>query len=224
MRVDRPHRRLLPAPLTRPAPAHDRPQDIVAVAEDVGGDLDGVALAALGWIASAVDPRQRLLDADARRRMALGAGGLGLRGAWHDLILHHLRSSWREPLNLPAIERRPAARDFAARRSPRAVRVRVCGLARRRRPVVVAGASARPTGPPGLALPRAFGVRGLARPARRPGRPCRTCGGGRVPQAARLLDRRLGASGRRARRKRPGALRTRVEQHCAPTRRSAACG
>jgi len=37
----------------------------MAVAEDVGGDLDDVALAALGRIATAVDPRQRLLDADA---------------------------------------------------------------------------------------------------------------------------------------------------------------
>ena len=116
----------------------------MAVAQDLGGDLDGVALAALGWVPSAVDPRRRLLDANPRRWLPLGAGRLGSGNAWHDLILHHRRSSWREPLKIPALERRPAARDLAARRSPRAVRVRVRGLARRGRPVVVAGASAQP--------------------------------------------------------------------------------
>ena len=49
--------------------ADDRAEEVVAVAEDVGLDPDGVADAALGGVQAAVDGRGRVLDDNARRRV-----------------------------------------------------------------------------------------------------------------------------------------------------------
>ena len=73
VRVDRPHRRLDPAAAAGAAVAHDGAEDLVAVAEDVGGHADGLADHALGGIAPGVDRGRRVLDDDARR-VALGVG------------------------------------------------------------------------------------------------------------------------------------------------------
>ena len=54
-------------------------QELVAVAEDVGGDVDDVARRALGRVAAAVDHRLRALDVDARGRLGVLARGHGVR-------------------------------------------------------------------------------------------------------------------------------------------------
>ena len=80
MGVDRGHRRLGEAPVARPPVAHDRPQGLVSVAEDVGRDRDGVADRALHRPAPALDRRGDELDADSRRRR-LGSGQ-----GWHAAV------------------------------------------------------------------------------------------------------------------------------------------
>ena len=69
--VDPAHRRLAPAGVARPAVADLRAQDLVAVAEHVGGHLDPFADGPLGGEAAAVDHRRRAQDLDAGRRSAV---------------------------------------------------------------------------------------------------------------------------------------------------------
>src|SRR6185503_16300438 len=73
VRVDRPHRRLDPAAAARPAVADHRAEDLVPVAEDVGGHAHRLANHPLHGVAPGVDRGGRVLDDDARR-VALGVG------------------------------------------------------------------------------------------------------------------------------------------------------
>ena len=73
--VDRVHRRLEPAPAARRLVADDGAHDLVAVAEDVGGDLDRVADAALGCVTSAVDGRAGMVDQRPRGSFVALRGG-----------------------------------------------------------------------------------------------------------------------------------------------------
>ncbi len=67
--VDPLHLRLAVVGVARALVADDRAEEVVAVAEDVGLDLDGVADAALGGVPAAVDRRSRVLDDDPWRRV-----------------------------------------------------------------------------------------------------------------------------------------------------------
>ncbi len=78
--VDAVHLGLAPAPLTGCAVADDRPDQVVAVAKDVGGDADAVADAAFGRVAAVVDRRLGVLDDDAIR--CLGAIAAGSSSLW----------------------------------------------------------------------------------------------------------------------------------------------
>ena len=175
----------------------------MAVAEDVGGDPDRVAHDALGGVATGVDGRLRVLDDDARG-VALG---VGYRHGGGSIRLNTCQTSRDRS---PVFQRRPAAPDIAARRPPGTGRVRVGGLARRRRPDVVADAPARPARPPSLALQGRVRVRRLARAAGRAARAGVEGRGARLPRARGLLGRGLGALRPARRGRRPGALRPRV--------------
>ena len=187
------------------AVADDGAQDLVAVAEDVGRDRDGVADGALDRLAAAVDGRRRVLDPDARRRrLAFGRGHA--RHGSHPTCSPNVTTSLD-------IQRRAAAPDLAAGRPARA-----------RRPTRSSTGSRRPgqswwqmlpLGPPdrhGSPYKAALGVRGLAgllaEPARAGvARPRRDA----FRERDALLDRGLGGvRRRRARGRRPGALRPRV--------------
>jgi hypothetical protein len=74
-----PHRRLEPHALVSTAIAHEREQHIVAVLEDVRGDLEDRADLALDRIAAAVDGGRDALDDD-------GAAGCLDRPGAHDQI------------------------------------------------------------------------------------------------------------------------------------------
>ena len=156
--VDRAQRRLHPAAAARRLVAHDRPQDLVAVAEDVGGDAHRVAHDALGGVAPAVDRRRGQLDDDARG----GALAIWYR---HRAGSIPLRAHQTSRDRSTTFQRRAAAPHLTARRPPRPGRLRLGRLARRGRPAVVADAAARPAGPPPLALQGGLRVRRLARPA-----------------------------------------------------------
>ena len=73
--VDRGQRRGGPPAGPGRLPAHLGPQHLVAVAEDVGRDVDDVAHGPLDRPAPAVDDRGRVLDADAGRRLRRLSGG-----------------------------------------------------------------------------------------------------------------------------------------------------
>ena len=75
MGVDLHERSLPPAPLAGPAVARHRAQHVVAVPEDVRAHGHGVARAALGGIAAAVDRRCRVLDLDPPGWLAAGLVG-----------------------------------------------------------------------------------------------------------------------------------------------------
>ena len=77
VRVDRTHGRFEPALAAGRLVAHDRAQHLVAVAEDVGRDVHGVAHGPLGWVPSCVDGGRGLVDLGPRR--CFGAHGLGHR-------------------------------------------------------------------------------------------------------------------------------------------------
>ena len=205
MRVDRPHRRLDPAAAAGPAVAHDRAQDLVAVAEDVGGDAHGVADHALGGIAPGVDRGRRVLDDDARR-VALGVGyrhwaGVSTGTAAKRLVIDLPFSSGVQlhPTSLPD------GRLGAGR-------LRLGRLARGGRPDVVADAAAGPAGPPSLALQGGLRVRRLAGAAgRAAGARCRAAEELDFREREALLDRGLGRVRAARRGRRPGALRPRVD-------------
>ena len=85
MGVERVHGRLGPAadPGERPE-AHDRADDLMAIAEDVRPDVHRVADAPLRRIAAAVEQRLRLVDADA---------GFRLGGVWRGHSLRQLSAN-----------------------------------------------------------------------------------------------------------------------------------
>src|SRR5207249_1428285 len=93
------------------------------------------------------------------------------------------------------LERRTTASVLAAIRAAGRRRLPLRRLARPGRPVVVADAAAGPAGPLWLALQVALGVRGVARIPRAASGACVDWRGGRLPRAAGVLDRRLGAPG-----------------------------
>jgi hypothetical protein len=85
MPVNRPQLRFSPLLAAWREVAHDRSQQIVAVAKDVDRDGHDVADAALGGIAAAVDRRRGILDQDAlgdglRSSAIVGGGGQSLDG------------------------------------------------------------------------------------------------------------------------------------------------
>ena len=149
--AERLERRLAPARRVRALVANRRAERLVPVAEDPRGHLDLVAGGALDRIAAAVDLRRHLLDLDSRGRR--------LRDR-HAPSLTDEEGSKRGAL---PFGRHPPPSDLASVREARPRRVPVRRLARRRRPVVVAGAAARAARRVRLAVPLAVGVRGLAR-------------------------------------------------------------
>ena len=72
------HRRLAPERVIGPAVAHDRAHRRRAVAEDERADLDAVADAGLGRVATAVDQRLGVLDLNPRRRCGCQGQGHAL--------------------------------------------------------------------------------------------------------------------------------------------------
>ena len=180
--VDRVHRRLEPAPAAWRLVADDGAHDLVAVAEDVGGDLDRVADAALGRVTSAVDGRAGwlisvLAGASLRFGAGISRGSIQLEAR---LTTSHV---------LPQVQRRPTAPHLAPRRAARARGLQVRRLARGRRPVVVADAAARAAGPARVAVQVGVGVRGVAGAAGRAARAGDPIGRTRLPRAQRVLDR-----------------------------------
>ena len=165
VRVDRVHRRLEPAPAARRLVADDGAHDLVAVAEDVGGDLDRVADAALGRVTSAVDGRRGMVD------QRPGGSFVALRGG-------HLTagvSNSRPVLTTShATSPGPAASSCTPPRSPAggsAARPSLRRLAGGGGADVVADAAARAARPARLAVQVRVGVRGVAGAAgRRRGR------------------------------------------------------
>ena len=127
----------------------------MTVAEDVGGDGDGVADGALDRVPPTVEDRRRLCDLIRR--------GGSLRFGAGISAVEYPTSRSHEPLSYL---RGPAAPDLAAVRTARSGRLRVGRLARRGRPDVVADAAARPARRARLALQVGVGVRGLAGAAR----------------------------------------------------------
>jgi hypothetical protein len=79
VRVERPHRGLEPAPTSGRLVLDDGAQLLVAIAEDVGLDVDGVVHGSLGRIAATVHDGGRMRDPDAPWRFgALGGGHPGV--------------------------------------------------------------------------------------------------------------------------------------------------
>src|SRR5687768_15545979 len=103
--VDRVERRLDPPLGARRLVAHDRAQLLVAVAEDVGGDADGVADAALDRVASAVHLRGGVVDLDPRRELGSLRRGHSVRQPIRDRVLTNLQRSsgvQLHPTSLPS--------------------------------------------------------------------------------------------------------------------------
>ena len=107
------------------AVADDGAQDVVAVAEDVGGDVDRVADERLAGKRPPSTRGLRGLDADAREASGHVAEAcpIAVRRKRGRLVGH----------GAPPVQRRPAAPHLAARRPPRPVGLRVRRLAGRRR-------------------------------------------------------------------------------------------
>ena len=96
VRVDPLHVGLLPVFCLGASVANDCPEEIVAVAEDVGLDGHGVPDAPLGGIAASVDGRGRILDDDARAAAwPCGSCAAVRRSAW----LQWAWWSWAVPLD-----------------------------------------------------------------------------------------------------------------------------
>ena len=174
--VERVQLGLAPLALARGPVQHDRAELLVAVAEHVGRDLDEVADGPLGRVPARIDDRLRVLDMDPRRRRRWAVpfrhrcGSIRGKSRTHSTVGRSATSATVHGRGSPALLRRAAPSDVAAGRPARARRVRVGRLARRRRPVVVADAAARPAGPLRVAVQGPLGVRGVARPAGRAGR------------------------------------------------------
>ena len=207
--VDRRQRRLVPARRrSGRLPAHDGAQDLVAVAEDVGRDVDDVADRALDRPAAAVDDRGRVLDPDARQALASAARAGTSAGSLP--VLQVPQRALR--MNASAIQRRPAAPDLAARRPARPRRLSLRRLAAR--PRGRRGGRCCRSGPPDrhgspYKARSAFAAwRGLLAD---PGAPV---GADEVDafraEHAAWIERLGGARRRPTRGRRPGALRARV--------------
>ena len=198
VRVDRVHRRLEPAPAAGRLVADDGAHDLVAVAEDVRGDLDGVADATLGRVASAVERRRWAVDLRAGRDVVAFRRGHLQPGSIHTSL--RVTTSHGPP----SFQRRAAPPHLASRRAAGTRGVRVRRLAGGGGAVVVADAAAGAAGPARLAVQVGVGVRGVAGAAGFAAGAGDAVGRARLPVAQRVLDRRLGAArlGRR-----PGALR-----------------
>ena len=124
------------------------------------------------------------------------------------------RSSPKHGVNLAALERRPAAPDLAARRAARRAGVRVRRLARGGRPVLVAGAAARPAGRRRLAVPSASAFAGWSGLLAEPDAPGRARG---ARGFRRARTRTGSATGPRS------PARTRSPTRCASSASGARC-
>src|SRR5450755_1191714 len=94
------------------AMAHDGPQQLVAVAEDVGRHLHRVPDAALGRIRAAVDRRRRVLDDDPGRFLGGDAVGRGL-GDDPDLGLRRGRAHSSQGIRTTASGKPPGVNDLS---------------------------------------------------------------------------------------------------------------
>ena len=101
--------------------------------------------------------------------------------------------------------------------------LRVRRLARRRRPVLVAGAAARAARRSRLAVPRPVGLRRLAGAARRARRARLERRGRALRRAPPVLERRLGGASPAATRSPTRCASSASGRRCARTRASAAC-
>ena len=213
-----------------PAVAHDRAQHVVPVAEDLALHLDAVADARLHGIAAAVDQRLGVLDLDPGSAAAGGGTWLcSLRqGRTSREVSRHRRP--RQELGVASHA------DRAPRGSPAAIRTSLPGgrlgaeayalrrLARRRRPVLVADAAARPARQYGSPYrsPSAF----AASPAllAEPGAPVSSAEDDGLPRAPASGSATGTASPAARRARRPGPLRARMERAARLRAASAACG
>src|SRR5262249_2231688 len=147
--VDELERRRAPAALARPAVEDVGGEQVVAVAEHLRRDLDLLPDGVLGRMAPAVDLRPDALDANTRLRLG-------------QLRAHNHAD------DVAPLERRAAPPDLSARGTAGRGGVPVRRLARRGRPIVVAGAAARAARRAPLAVPVGVGLRVLGGTPRRP--------------------------------------------------------